>query len=93
MIETIHEAFGPAEILINNAAKATSVDFLRVSEETWAENGAVTPKGSFVCSQAVLEDMAKDRSGVIPNISSVNAFAYAEYPLLPTHTTHSVSGL
>ena len=76
MVGAAREAFGPVEILVNNAAKATDADFLDVSEETWDEDVEISLKGSFLCSQAVLADMAENRSGVILNISSVNALAY-----------------
>ena len=76
MVEAAREAFGSVEILVNNAAKATDADFLDVSEEAWDEDVAIALKGSFLCSQAVLADMTEKRSGVILNISSVNALAY-----------------
>ena len=76
MVGATREAFGPVDLLINNAAKATDADFLDLSEEAWDEDVAITLKGSFLCSQAVLGDMTKNRSGVILNISSVNALAY-----------------
>lgn len=76
MVGAAREAFGSVEILVNNAAKATDADFLDVSEEAWDEDVAIALKGSFLCSQAVLTDMAENRSGVILNISSVNALAY-----------------
>jgi meso-butanediol dehydrogenase / (S,S)-butanediol dehydrogenase / diacetyl reductase len=76
MVEAAREAFGSVEILVNNAAKATDADFLDVSEEAWDEDVAIALKGSFLCSQAVLADMTENRSGVILNISSVNALAY-----------------
>jgi meso-butanediol dehydrogenase / (S,S)-butanediol dehydrogenase / diacetyl reductase len=76
MVGAAWDEFGPVDILVNNAAKATDVDFLDVSEEAWDEDVAITLKGSFICSQAVLADMTKNGSGVILNISSVNAFAY-----------------
>jgi NAD(P)-dependent dehydrogenase (short-subunit alcohol dehydrogenase family) len=76
LLGATREAFGSVEILINNAAKATDADFLDVSEEAWDEDVAIALKGSFLCSQAVLADMTENRSGVILNISSVNALAY-----------------
>ncbi len=76
MVAATREAFGPVEILINNAAKATDVDFLGMSEEVWDGDVDVTLKGAFLCSQAVLGDMVEAGSGVILNISSVNALAY-----------------
>ena len=76
MVEAAREVFGSVDILVNNAAKATDADFFDVSEETWDEDVAVTLKSAFLCSQAVLEGMTKNRSGVILNISSVNALSY-----------------
>src|SRR5919202_5518082 len=75
-VEATREAFGPLDVLVNNAAKATDADFLDVSEEAWDDDVAVTLKGSFLCSQAALADMVENGSGVILNISSVNAVAY-----------------
>ena len=76
MVVAAREAFGPLDVLVNNAAKATDADFLDVSEEAWDDDVAVTLKGSFLCSQAALADMVENGSGVILNISSVNAVAY-----------------
>ncbi|HEX2740570.1 MAG TPA: glucose 1-dehydrogenase [Rubrobacter sp.] len=76
MVEAARKAFGPVEILVNNAAKATDADFLDLSEETWEQDVAITLKGPFLCSQAVLPDMTENRSGVILNIASVNALTY-----------------
>ena len=76
MVETAREAFGPVQILVNNAARATDADFLDLGEETWEEDVAITLKGPFLCSQAVLADMTENRSGVILNIASVNALTY-----------------
>ena len=61
MVGAAREAFGPVDILVNNAAKATDADFLDVSEETWDEDVAITLKGPFLCSQAVLADMTQER--------------------------------
>ena len=76
MVGAARESFGSVQILVNNAAKATDADFLDLSEEAWDEDVAIALKGSFLCSQAVLAGMMENRSGVILNISSVNALAY-----------------
>ena len=76
MVGAARESFGSVQILVNNAAKATDADFTDVSEETWDDDVAVTLKGPFLCSQAVLAGMVQNESGVILNISSVNALAY-----------------
>jgi meso-butanediol dehydrogenase / (S,S)-butanediol dehydrogenase / diacetyl reductase len=76
MVEATREAFGPVDILVNNAAKATDEEFLSLGGETWDEDVNVTLKGPFLCSQTVLPGMVEQGSGVILNISSVNALAY-----------------
>jgi len=76
MVEATREAFGPVDVLINNAAKATDADFLSLKEGAWDKDVAITLKGPFLCSQAVLPDMVENGSGVILNISSVNALGY-----------------
>jgi meso-butanediol dehydrogenase/(S,S)-butanediol dehydrogenase/diacetyl reductase len=76
MVEATREAFGPVHVLVNNAANATDADFLSLGEEAWDEDVAVTLKGPFLCSQTVLADMVESGSGVILNISSVNALGY-----------------
>jgi meso-butanediol dehydrogenase/(S,S)-butanediol dehydrogenase/diacetyl reductase len=76
MVEATREAFGPVDVLINNAAKATDADFLSLREGAWDQDVAITLKGPFLCSQAVLADMMQNGSGVILNISSVNALGY-----------------
>src|SRR3712207_1175226 len=60
MVAAARDTFGPVDILVNNAAKATDADFLDLSEEAWDEDVAITLKGSFLCSQAVLADMTKN---------------------------------
>jgi meso-butanediol dehydrogenase / (S,S)-butanediol dehydrogenase / diacetyl reductase len=76
MVGATHEAYGPVDVLVNNAAKATDADFLGLGEMKWDADVAITLKGSFLCSQAVLPGMLEQGSGVILNISSVNALAY-----------------
>jgi NAD(P)-dependent dehydrogenase (short-subunit alcohol dehydrogenase family) len=51
MVEATREAFGPVDVLINNAAKATDADFLSLGEMTWDSDVATTLKGAFLCSQ------------------------------------------
>jgi len=75
-VEATREAFGAVDVLVNNAATATDADFLSLKEEAWNEDVAVTLKGPFLCSQAVLPDMVENGSGVILNIGSVNALGY-----------------
>ena len=70
------QELGPVDILVNNAAKATDRDLLDLDEEQWEEDVSVALKGSFLCSRAVLPDMTARGTGVIINVSSVNALGY-----------------
>ena len=76
MVKTARRELGPLDILIKNAAKATDRDFLDLDEEQWEDDVSIALKGSFLCSKAVLPDMIRRGSGVILNVSSVNALGY-----------------
>lgn len=64
------------DVLINNAAVAGDTPFLELTEEQWDAEVAVTLKGSFLCSQAVLPGMITRGAGSIVNIGSVNGSQY-----------------
>jgi meso-butanediol dehydrogenase/(S,S)-butanediol dehydrogenase/diacetyl reductase len=76
MVKTVRRELGPVDVLINNAAKATDRDFLDLDEEQWEQDVSIALKGSFFCSKAVLPEMIRRESGVILNISSVNALGF-----------------
>lgn len=72
-IGRIRAAFGPIEILVNNAANDQRVKVEDVTSEYWDDRIAVNLKHQFFCAQAVLDDMIKAGGGSIVNIGS---FAY-----------------
>jgi NAD(P)-dependent dehydrogenase (short-subunit alcohol dehydrogenase family) len=76
MVKTAGQELGPVDVLINNAAKATDKDFLDLDDEQWEDDVSIALKGSFLCSRAVLPNMISRGSGVIINVSSVNALGY-----------------
>lgn len=65
-------AFGPIDILVNNAALSVGDDVLTIEPEVWDRNLAVVLRGPYLCSRAVLPSMIERRRGVIINIASVN---------------------
>jgi NAD(P)-dependent dehydrogenase (short-subunit alcohol dehydrogenase family) len=75
-VAEIEADLGRVDVLINNAAVAADTPFLELAEEQWDTEVAVTLKGSFLCSQAVLPGMIARRSGSIVNIGSVNGAQY-----------------
>jgi 3-oxoacyl-[acyl-carrier protein] reductase len=62
---------GRIDILVNNAGIARDQLMLRMKREDWDQVIATNLTPAFVCSQAVLKPMLKQRSGRIISISSV----------------------
>lgn len=74
------EAFGPVEILVNNAGIYGPVKPVEeITPAEWDEVLAINVRGPFLLSRLVLPDMYKRGGGVILNIVSVAA--KAAFPL------------
>jgi NAD(P)-dependent dehydrogenase (short-subunit alcohol dehydrogenase family) len=78
MAQTVHEAFGRIDIVINNAAIFATIPMSRVPLEDiplaeWDRMMAVNLKGPFLTCRAVLPVMRQQQSGAIINISSGTA--------------------
>ena len=58
------------DILVNNAGVIAEKPFLEITEAEWDHVLNSDLKSVFLCSQAVLVDMAKQGAGIIVNISS-----------------------
>jgi 3-oxoacyl-[acyl-carrier protein] reductase len=69
--ETINE-FGKIDILVNNAGITQPIKTINTTAADWDRILAVNLKGTFLCSQAVLEPMLKQQYGRIVNMSSVS---------------------
>lgn len=59
------------DILVNNAGITRDTLLLRMSESDWDQVISINLKGAFLCTQAVLRHMMKQRWGRIINIASV----------------------
>jgi 3-oxoacyl-[acyl-carrier protein] reductase len=71
VIETANETFGRIDVLVNNAGITRDQLLLRMKREDWDAVVATNLTGTFLCTQAVLRTMLKQRSGRIISISSV----------------------
>lgn len=69
----VHDAFGPVNILVNNAGISNFTAFLEMTEEAWDRMIAINLKGAFLCTQVVLPDMLSAGWGRVVNISSSSA--------------------
>lgn len=70
MVDTIKDAYGSVDILINNAGLSIDGPFLDMKEEDWDRVYEVNLKGPFLVSQAVARHMIAGDGGVIVNISA-----------------------
>lgn len=65
-------AYGPATILVANAAKITIRPFLALTDDEWEQTIATNVTGSYRTVRTFCEDMIAARRGSIIVISSVN---------------------
>jgi len=70
LVAAAKEAFGPPDILVNNAALSYFVPIKDFDVKRWWRAFAVDVHGPFMMSQKVLPDMIERRSGAIVNVSS-----------------------
>ena len=70
--DACREAFGPVDILVNNAAVVgpAVTHFLEVDEALWDLVLDANLKGNFLCARRAADDMVERGSGVIINLSS-----------------------
>jgi 3-oxoacyl-[acyl-carrier protein] reductase len=63
--------FGKIDILVNNAGIFPFEPFLQMSEQNFEKVIDVNLKGYFLMTQACAKEMAKQKSGVVVNITSI----------------------
>ena len=71
-LETMTDAIGAPDVLVNNAAWALKGDLESTELADWQAELAIDLDGQFVCAKAVLPSMVARGAGAIVNIGSVN---------------------
>ena len=71
LVEQTISSFGHIDILVNNAGITRDGLLMRMSEADWDLVLSVNLKGAFICTQAVIRHMMRQRWGRIVNIASV----------------------
>lgn len=71
MVKKTVEKFGKVDILVNNAGICEFKPFLEMTEQEWDKTLSINLKGYFLCAQACVKEMVKQKSGAIVNIASV----------------------
>ena len=70
-VQKVLEAQGRVDHLVNNAGITRDNLLLRMKKEEWDQVIATNLTGTYLCTQAVLKPMLKQRSGRIVNVTSV----------------------
>ena len=65
MMDRIHDAFGPVNILVNNAGIYPRDGWEALTEEKWDRVIDVNMKGCYLCAKAVYKDMQEAGYGKI----------------------------
>lgn len=74
MVDQVWSELGPVDALVNNAGIETIIPFLELVDEDWERVTQVNLKGSWLCSQIVVDRLVRDgRPGAIVNIGSIQA--------------------
>lgn len=91
--EQARAAFGPVEILVNNAGAAPTAPFHKLSGEAWRQVMAVNLDGVFNCTSAAIDDMLAAKWGRVINIASTAALRGYAYVSAYSAAKHGVLGL
>lgn len=73
-VEKVVVELGRIDILINNASVWLAAPFVDISLEQWQTALTVNLTGPFLCSQAAVPYMLKQKAGLIINITDLSAF-------------------
>jgi len=75
LVKEAKKLWGSVDILVNNAGGALDTPYIldEIEEKDWNLVVDVNLKGSFLCCQAVIPEMARQGGGAIVNISALAA--------------------
>ena len=80
LVEETKTAYGPADVLVNNAALTYFIPIKDFPLSRWLRTWSVNVHAPFLLSQLVLPDMIEAKGGSIVNISSSSAIGPGRAP-------------
>ena len=92
-VDDARAAFGPIEILVNNAGQAASERFDRMDADLWRSMISVNLDSVFYCTRAVLPGMLERGWGRVVNVASTAGLTGYGYVTAYCAAKHGVVGL
>lgn len=92
-VAAARKAFGPVDVLVNNAGEAPSAPFAKIDLATWQHVLAVNLTGTFLVTREVVPDMIVNRAGRVINIASTAGLVGYPYVAAYVAAKHGVIGL
>ncbi len=71
LVDGVVKSYGSIDILVNNAAMVRDTLLMRMKQADWDEIIRVNLSSVFICTQAVIRPMMRQRSGRIINLTSI----------------------
>lgn len=72
IVDGAEDAFGPVDVLVNNAAIKERVPLLEMDAETFDRTLSVNLRGTFLCTRAAARSMQNTGGGRVVNVSSTS---------------------
>lgn len=90
---SVIDQFGEISVLVNNAGIQVYGDIVNTSEDQWDHVMNVNLKSYFLCGKEAIPSMLKNDTGVIINVSSVQAFISQQNVAAYTTSKSALLGL
>jgi NAD(P)-dependent dehydrogenase (short-subunit alcohol dehydrogenase family) len=92
-VAAARNAFGPIDVLVNNAGEAPSAPFTKTDLASWNKALAVNLTGTFLVTKEVVPDMIAKRAGRVINVASTAGLVGYAYVSAYVAAKHGVIGL
>jgi NAD(P)-dependent dehydrogenase (short-subunit alcohol dehydrogenase family) len=92
-VAAARRAFGPIDVLVNNAGEAPSAPFVKTDLATWNKVLAVNLTGAYLVTKEIVPDMIDKRAGRVINIASTAGLVGYAYVSAYVAAKHGVIGL